>query len=279
VETTRFAPSPTGWLHLGHAYAAWYAWKASEGGAFLLRIEDIDADRVRPAYREGIYEDLRWLGLSWHEPVMQQSGRLGRYRHALETLCDLQVAYPCFCSRKEIAAEVAAAGFAPHGDGELIYPGTCRELPLAEQAVRVSRGDPFAWRLDVAKALERTGSPTWTDKRKGIQRVEHRGDPVIARKDLPTSYHLSVTVDDADQGVSLVTRGEDLFGSTSIHRMLQELLGFSVPSYDHHPLVGDEKGNRLSKRDESIALRALRDEGVRPETVLELATSRLLEGA
>ena len=277
VDTVRFAPSPTGWLHLGHAYAAWFAQSCAKGGRFLLRIEDIDAERVRPEYVDGIFEDLAWLGIVWEEPVVRQSGRFSLYEGALAHLVKGGAVYRCFCSRKQIAGEVEAAGAAPHGLPP-IYPGTCRALASAEVAARLDRGERFAWRLDMLRACSTLPPMTWTDRTKGAQHVTaDGGDPVIARKDLCASYHLSSTVDDAEQGVTLVTRGEDLFVATHVHRVLQGLLGLAVPEYDHHALVGDGQGHALSKRDHSVTLRSLRASGLSRNTVLDLARGRLLQ--
>lgn len=262
---TRFAPSPTGALHLGHAYSALFAWRAAQaaGGRFLLRIEDIDANRCRPAFEAALKEDLAWLGLSWEEPTRRQSDHMDTYRAALDRLDGLGVIYPCFCSRQEILAEIARAGGAPHGAAPL-YPGTCRHLPDAVRAQRLAAGHEHALRLDVARALAITGPLIWHDAELGAQPVrgDVLGDVVLARRDTPTSYHLSVTVDDHLQGVSLVTRGRDLLDSTHTHRLLQVLLGLDVPRWHHHPLLTNERGERLAKRDGAQSLAALRASGV-----------------
>jgi len=271
-ETTRFAPSPSGLLHLGHAYAALFAARAAgphaEGGRFLLRIEDIDADRVRPAFEAAILEDLAWLGLKWEQPVRRQSDHLADYARALQALEARGLVYPCFCTRKEIAAEIARAGAAPHGPAEAVYPGICRKLTADECARRRAAGERFALRLDMARALAgaeaaKGGPLTWHDRGKGDQRCDPRpqGDVVLARKDLGTSYHLAVVVDDAAQGVTLVTRGEDLFETSHVHRLLQALLGLPVPQYHHHRLIADDKGQRLAKRSDALSIRALREAG------------------
>jgi glutamyl-Q tRNA(Asp) synthetase len=263
---TRFAPSPTGYLHLGHAYSALFAYEAAQktGGRFLLRIEDIDPARCKPEFTEAIFEDLRWLGLSWEEPVRKQSQHLADYAAALDQLRGRGVLYPCFCTRREIMQEAAASGHAPHGDEGLIYPGTCHNLLPQQQAEKLARHKSANWRLDIAKALASTGPLTWHDRAQG--RIEAKpetfGDVVLARKDVPTSYHLSVTVDDHLQGVTLVTRGEDLFRATDIHRLLQALFGYATPDYHHHPLKCDESGRRYAKRDRAVTLRSLRAEGV-----------------
>ncbi len=271
---TRFAPSPTGFLHLGHAYSAMLAEGLARrtGGRFLLRIEDIDSSRCREEFERGISEDLAWLGLSWEEPVRMQSRHLDDYKTALDGLHNLGVLYPCFCTRREIAEEVARAGVAPHGLEGPVYPGTCRRLGREERESRLaqSEGGGFALRLDVNRAWRMTsGDLTWSDRLAGVVRAVpgELGDVVLARKDIGTSYHLAVTVDDALQGVNLVVRGEDLFQATHVHRLLQELLGLPTPDYLHHTLVGDESGRRYSKRDASITLRALREAGESPESV------------
>jgi glutamyl-Q tRNA(Asp) synthetase len=262
---TRFAPSPTGLLHLGHAFAAIVA--AESGDDFLLRIEDIDAGRSREAFILAIARDLKWLGLCWDEPVLRQSRRMDAYRAALDRLAGLGLVYPCFCTRAEIAAEIARAGEAPHGkdsplgpDGAL-YPGTCRTLSAAARARRAD--EPHALRLDAAKAAALAGPLHFTEhgKRHAVDPLLF-GDVVIARKDMPTSYHLAVVVDDAFQNVTLVTRGEDLLPSVHIQRLLQALLGLPEPSYAHHRLVLDTEGRKLSKRDGAVTLEALRAEGI-----------------
>ena len=269
---TRFAPSPTGHLHLGHAYAALRAWQAARqaGGRFLLRIEDIDRQRCRPVFELDLCEDLAWLGLDWEMPVRRQSEHFTDYRAALDRLQEQGVVYPCFCSRKDIAL----AGGAPHaGDDGPLYPGRCRRRPAAEAAALVAEGRPYATRLDVTKALAVTGPLFWDDRDAGLQRASPQslGDVVLARRDIPTSYHLSVTVDDALQGVTLVTRGHDLFAATHIHRLLQALLGLPTPDYHHHPLLTGGDGIRLSKRDGAQTLRALRAAGHTPAAVRALA--------
>ncbi|MFT4546137.1 MAG: glutamyl-Q tRNA(Asp) synthetase [Pseudoalteromonas tetraodonis] len=264
MTVTRFAPSPTGLLHLGHAYAAIFAARAGE--RFLVRIEDIDGTRVRAEYEEAIWEDLAWLGLEWEQPVRRQSEHLEDYAAALEELEAGGFAYPCFCTRREIEAAVSA----PHDPAGALYPGICRGLSSDEVVARKAAGDAFALRLDVAMAIAAVGELRWDDRGIGeqIAAPERLGDVVLARKDIATSYHLAVVVDDALQGVTLVTRGEDLLESTHVHRLLQELLGLPVPEWWHHRLVLDEAGKRMAKRDESLTLRALREGGVRPEDLL-----------
>jgi len=268
---TRFAPSPTGWLHLGHALAALVAWEAARraGGTVLLRIEDIDQTRCRAKYETALMEDLAWLGLSWPEPVRRQSGHLADYASALQRLKDQGLVYPCFCTRAEIQREVAAMASAPHGPEGPLYPGTCRAMAEAERAEKLAAGRDHAWRLDVARASAWAGPLEWRDRRLGpmTARPELLGDVVLARRDIATSYHLAVVVDDAAQGVTLVTRGEDLLVCTHGHRLLQHLLGLPASVWAHHPLVCDAAGRRLAKRDDAASLRALRAEGVTPEGV------------
>lgn len=270
---TRFAPSPTGYLHLGHAYAALFAWRAAHeaGGRFLLRIEDIDTARCRPEYEEAIGEDLAWLGLSWEEPVRRQSEHFADYEAACRSLAERDLVYPCFCTRREIAEEIARAGAAPHGPEGAAYPGTCRDLDGPERARRIARGEGFALRLDVRRALAATGELTWRDLEKGeiAARPERLGDVVLARKDTPASYHLAVSVDDALQRVTLVTRGEDLLEATHVHRLLIELLGLPVPAWRHHRLIVDAAGRRFAKRDAAATLRALREAGRSAASVRE----------
>jgi glutamyl-Q tRNA(Asp) synthetase len=278
---TRFAPSPTGFLHLGHAFAALSAYQPTHagGGRFLLRIEDIDLTRCRPEFERAIFEDLRWLGLAWEEPVRRQSEHFADYAAALAKLEAAGVVYPCFCTRKEIAAEVARAGIAPAaadnaGEGA-IYPGTCRALPPAARARRMAESQAYALRLDVAKALALVGVLDFRESgcgphgETGMQtaRTELSGDIVLARKELPTSYHLAVVVDDALQGVTLVTRGHDLFPATHVQRLLQALLGFPAPDYAHHRLVLDDQGRKFSKRDRAVTLASLREKGETPESL------------
>jgi len=275
TTVTRFAPSPSGYLHLGHAYSALYAEKAAResGGRFLLRIEDIDRGRCRPEFETAIYEDLAWLGLSWEEPVRRQSDHMDEYRVTASALEARGLLYPCFCTRKEILAEVEAAGHAPHGPDGPLYPGTCRKLSADERLARKTAGDAFALRLDVNRALAETGPLSWTEISEGEIAADPAlfGDVVLARKDVPTSYHLSVTMDDALQGVTLVTRGVDLKPATHVHRLLQALLGLPTPRYDHHGLLTDELGRRYAKRDKAATLRALREAGRTPEEVRALA--------
>lgn len=270
---TRFAPSPSGRLHLGHAYSALFASAAAENGRFLLRIEDIDLSRCRPEFEEGIYEDLAWLGLDWEMPVRRQSDHFDEYHAALTKLDEIGVIYPCFCTRKDILREVENAGQAPHGPDGVLYPGTCRSLSPAERRDLVAAGEPHALRLDMAGAVAATGPLTFHDRDRRIIEVDGPscGDVVLARKDTPTSYHLAVTVDDAVQGVTLVTRGADLLHATHIHRILQALLGLPEPEYHHHGLLTGEDGKRFAKRDRSLTLQALRDAGHSPAAVRAMA--------
>ena len=272
---TRFAPSPTGYLHLGHVRSALEGWQAARdaAGRFLLRIEDIDRGRCREEYTAAIIEDLAWLGLDWDGTVRRQSEHFDDYRAALDRLDALGVLYPCFCTRREIQAEIARAGGAPQGEAGPAYPGTCRLLGPEERGAKQRRGQDYALRLDLTRALALTGPLDWIEEG---GREPHRfradpgplGDVVLARKDTPGSYHLAVTVDDALQGVTLVTRGEDLLPATHIHRVLQGLLGLPAPRYRHHPLLRDPSGRRLAKRDHALTIRAMRAAGVRPEEVI-----------
>ena len=266
---TRFAPSPTGYLHLGHAYSALFAAEQAAGGQLLLRIEDIDRGRCRPEFDAAILEDLAWLGLRWETPVRRQSEHFADYRHALDRLAERDLLYPCFCTRKDIRREVAAAAAAPHGPDGPLYPGICRGLSPGEREERRGQGEPYALRLDMARAAAAAGPLTWRDLDRGEQaaRPEIFGDVVLARKDAPTSYHLAVTVDDALQGVTLVTRGEDLFEASHVHRLLQALLGLPTPGWRHHRLLTGPDGKRFAKRERAETLRALRDAGHAPEDI------------
>ena len=256
---TRFAPSPTGRLHLGHAYSALLGHERARtsGGRFLLRIEDFDQTRSRAEFVDGIYEDLRWLGLDWNEPVFVQSQRTAAYQAALDRLREQGLAYACFCTRADIAQSLTA----PHGDAATSYPGTCRVLPDDPER-RAST--PHCWRLDSAKALTITRLPSWreTDGREFSARDGDIDDAILARKDAPASYHLSCVVDDAAGGVTTVVRGADLRASTPIQRLLQSLLDLPEPRYLHHALVAHADGRRLAKRDLAPTLKAMRDSGV-----------------
>jgi len=275
MTVTRFAPSPTGLLHLGHVYAAGFAYQAAKAadGEFLVRLEDIDTTRVRPEYETAIFEDLEWLGMDWQHPVRKQSEHFDDYRSALARLEAMDLLYPCFCTRKEIQAEIAGAGQAPQGPDGPLYPGICRSKSKAEQEERIAAGQPYALRLDVAKARALAGSALqWTDHTHGEHEAKPEifGDVVLARKETPTSYHLAVVVDDALQGVTLVTRGEDLLPATHLHRLLQALLGLPVPEWQHHRLIMDEHGKRLAKRDQARSLRSLREAGMSAAEVWRL---------
>ncbi|MCU0893320.1 MAG: tRNA glutamyl-Q(34) synthetase GluQRS [Rhodospirillales bacterium] len=277
---TRFAPSPTGDLHLGHAYSAIYAhdFARERAGRFIVRIEDIDRARCRDAFAERHLEDLAWLGLRWEEPVVRQSARMPLYAAALARLEALDVTYPCFCTRGQIRGEVAAAQGAPQAhaaDGTSVYPGTCRGLDPARRRALIAAGRPYAVRLDTARALRQTGRLVWHDRARGRQEVDagRFGDVVIARKDVAASYHLAVVVDDAAQGVSEVTRGEDLFAATHVHRLLYGLLELPPPVWHHHPLCRDAWGRRLAKRDNDTAIRALRQRGLSADDIRALAAA------
>jgi glutamyl-Q tRNA(Asp) synthetase len=273
---TRFAPSPTGYLHLGHAHAALFAQTQARvnGGTLLLRIEDIDRTRCRPEFETAILDDLAWLGIAWTGPVRRQSDHFDEYRAALAKLEAMGLVYPCFCTR----ADIASAGNAPHdlaliGPDGPIYPGTCRALTPEARAKRIAGGNAYALRLDMEKAIARTGPLAWRDLDAGIVTAtpEAFGDIVLARKDTPTSYHLSVTHDDHLQGITLVTRGLDLRAATHVHRLLQALLGYATPDYRFHTLLTDANGRRLAKRDHAATLRALRDIGKTSDEVRALA--------
>jgi glutamyl-Q tRNA(Asp) synthetase len=267
---TRFAPSPNGFLHLGHAFSALTAFEAARaaGGRFLLRIEDVDVARARPELEAAIYEDLAWLGLAWETPVRRQSEHFDDYATALERLEDRGLLYPCFCTRSEIERALTA----PHGPEGAIYPGTCRALGADERTGRIAAGRPFARRLDLAAALAAAGPLEYveSDARVAVeaQRLHAEiGDVVLARKDVPASYHVAVVYDDALQGVTHVIRGADLAFATALHRVLQRLLALPVPRWRHHRLVTDAAGKRFAKRDGAATLRALRAEGVTPAEI------------
>jgi glutamyl-Q tRNA(Asp) synthetase len=268
---TRFAPSPSGLLHLGHAFSAviGHSQSSRSHGKFRLRIEDLDQTRCRPEFVHGIYEDLRWLDLDWNEPVLVQSQRTDKYEAALEQLKERSLVFACFCTRSDIALSLTA----PHGDAATLYPGTCREIsddPARRAAL------PHSWRLNSTKAVELAGLPSWTetDGRKFTAKANDIGDAILARKDAPASYHLSCVVDDAASGVTMVVRGGDLRSSTPVQRLLQKLLGLPEPTYLHHPLITHDDGRRLAKRDRAPTLQAMRAAGVDGK---ELA-QRLLSG-
>jgi glutamyl-Q tRNA(Asp) synthetase len=277
----RFAPSPNGYLHLGHALSALvnFDMARAAGGRFLLRMEDIDAARCRPRYEQAICEDLTWLGMLWEEPVRRQSAHFDGYRAALARLDSLGFVYPSFETRGEIARLVAErdaqAGWPRDPDGAPLYPGNARSLSVAQRNARLQSGQPYALRLDMAAAMARAGPLTFTETGAGPQGEtgiisalpQNWGDVVLARKEMPTSYHLSVVIDDAHQGVTHIVRGGDLFWATSVHRLLQALLGLPSPAYHHHRLVLDDAGRKLSKSTRATSLRALREGGATPADI------------
>lgn len=270
---TRFAPSPTGYLHLGHAFSAMTAARLADRGRFLLRIEDIDRDRCRTDYEQAIFDDLDWLGLDWPLPVMRQSDRLPHYHSAIQQLTDLGLTYPCHCRRGDIRAALSAPqeGALPHGPDGLIYPGTCRSRDMAMAA------PDDVIRLNAAAAFDilKRDHLSFTEQG-GQQRIDRAGflagigDIILSRRGMGTSYHLAVVIDDAAQDVTLVTRGRDLFESTWIHVLLQMLLDLPIPAYHHHRLIRDETGKRLAKRDDARALRQLRIEGATPGDICKM---------
>ena len=272
---TRFAPSPSGELHLGSAYSAWTGWhRAREAdGRFLVRIEDIDIRRCKRAFEMAILDDLRWLGFTWDGEVRRQSENFATYGRALDQLGGRGLIYPCFCSRAAIERELAASANAPHGPDGPLYPGTCRHLSPQERRDRIAAGHEHCLRLDAERAASEAGHYHFDDESLG--RVEGEpmlmGDFVIARKDTPTSYHLAVTVDDHVQGVTLVTRGLDVLPSTHVHGLLQKLLGYETPRYAHHELLTDASGRRFAKRDRDMTIRAMRESGMTPRQVVERA--------
>lgn len=286
-DVLRFAPSPNGWLHLGHAYSALFAHEMARnlGARFLLRIEDIDIGRCRPEYEGAIYEDLRWLGIEWEEPVRRQSEHFADYERHLKRLRDMELVYPCFATRKEIQDAIIATGIPLQNwpvdpDGAPLYPGIYKDISRERLNDLMWDGRTYAWRLDTERALaeaERIACGPITFMEEGESPRGHKGpiavqpelfgDVVIARKDVPTSYHLAVVTDDALQGVTLVTRGQDLFAATYIHRILQVLLGLPEPRYHHHGLIRDETGRRLSKSAKDMGLRELRAAGNSPKDI------------
>jgi glutamyl-Q tRNA(Asp) synthetase len=269
---TRFAPSPTGLLHLGHAYAAQIArdLAISQAGEFLLRFEDIDSTRIRQEYFNHIEEDLAWLGLIWNGPPLRQTDRLPAYEAALLTLRKLGVVYPCFCTRRSIDEELSRMRGAPQGPEGPQYPGTCRMLSETERDEKIAAGRSLSWRLEAKQAAVLSGPLQFTDHHRGHIAVDpaQLGDVILARKDIGTSYHLAVVVDDAFQAISHVTRGEDLLAATHVHRLLQCLLNLPEPQYFHHRLLLDAEGRRLAKRHDALSIRTLRETGHSPESVL-----------
>ncbi|MGQ3102055.1 MAG: tRNA glutamyl-Q(34) synthetase GluQRS [Sphingopyxis solisilvae] len=275
---TRFAPSPTGDLHLGHAYSAVLAHDAARaaGGTFLIRIDDIDGSRSREDYVAASLADLTWLGLGWDGEPLRQSAQLGNYAAALDTLRARDLVYPCFCTRADIAASLSA----PHGPSGAVYPGTCRDLPAPERNRRMV-GEPHCWRLDTARALTVAGDLAWKEQGWGPRSANPlaHGDIVLARKDAPASYHLASTLDDAAMGVTHIIRGADLIAATDVHRLLQALLDLPTPLYRHHALVCGADGKRLAKRDAPASLASLRAAGVvGPTLAADLAAGRLPTG-
>jgi glutamyl-Q tRNA(Asp) synthetase len=275
----RFAPSPNGYLHLGHALSALlnFDMARAAGGRFLLRIEDIDSTRCRPEFEAAIHEDLAWLGIAWELPVRRQSEHFDAYRTALDRLTEMGLIYPSFESRGEIARMVAARGDnAPRDpDGAPLYPGDARTLGVEERKRRMASGAPYALRIDMAAALKKAGPLSWQETGLGPEgetgevpaQPQAWGDVVLGRKDVPTSYHLAAVVDDALQGVTHVVRGQDLFWATSVHRLLQHLLGLPAPAYHHHRLILDAEGRKLSKSTKATALRELRNQGLKPAEI------------
>lgn len=275
---TRFAPSPTGDLHLGHAYSAVLAHGAARAanGRFLIRIDDIDGSRSREEHVAAALADLRWLGIDWDGDPVRQSDRLDSYAAALDNLRARGLVYPCFCTRADIAASLSA----PHGPSGAVYPGTCRSLPDAERARRMAT-EPHCWRLDMARATAEAGELVWEEAGQALRRADPtaHGDIVLARKDAPASYHLASTLDDAALGVTHIIRGADLIASTDVHRLLQALLGLAVPRYRHHALVCGPDGKRLAKRDAAASLASLRAAGIDGASLAaDLAAGRLPAG-
>lgn len=270
---TRFAPSPNGFLHVGHAFSALTAFRRAEeeGGRFLLRLEDIDHTRCKPEYEEAIFEDLAWLGIKWEEPVLRQSERFPVYAAALERLTGLGLTYPCFCSRKDIAAEIDDIANAPHGTMGPIYPGTCCNLSHAEQEERMAAGDAHSIRFNVEAVG--SGNLSFQEETKGTvtARPEILGDVILKGRDYPVAYHLAVVIDDAAQEITHVIRGRDLFEATHIHRLLQDVLELPTPVYHHHNLVTDQAGNRIAKRDGGHFIRTFRGYGMTPAEIPALA--------
>lgn len=277
-RSLRFAPSPTGFLHIGHAFSAWFAAGQNSDSAhsFILRLEDIDQTRCRPEFENALIEDLSWLGFTWPTPVRRQSEHFAEYKKVIESLDESGLTYPCFCTRKEIEEEIARSPSAPHGPEGHLYPGTCSHLSLTERADKIAAGLPYAIRLNMQEALRRTGALRWHDLRQGWQeaRPDMMGDVILARKDTPASYHLCVTWDDALQNIDLVTRGEDLFHATHLHRLLQALLSLPTPAYNHHEMLVDSEGKRFAKRNKGVTLRDLKERGFAPEQIRSIIAER-----
>lgn len=274
MPVSRFAPSPTGPLHLGHAFSALMAHDAARSGSgrFHLRIDDLDDGRVRDGWRAAIDADLAWLGLLPDGPPLVQSTRLAAYAAALDRLRAMGLVYPCFCTRGDIAAAVAASVAAPHGPDGAPYPGICRALAPAHAEARLAAGEAAAWRLDMAEATRRVGPLAWHDANAGhvLADPQGSGDVVLARRDGAFAYHLSSTLDDAVMAIDTVVRGADLFGATHIHRLLQALLDLPTPAYHHHRLVGDASGRRLAKRSDAASLAGLRAKGTDPAALVAM---------
>lgn len=272
--TTRFAPSPTGYLHLGHVYAAKVAHNLARehNGQYLLRFEDIDTTRTREIFYQTILEDLAWLSIHHDHTPLRQTDRLSHYSAAISTLRDLGILYPCFCSRKDIAKELSHITNAPHGPEGTLYPQTCRNLSQSEIHQQLELGNSPSWRINTSKAQELTGDLTFTDRIHGEITVNHDllGDVILSRKDIGTSYHIAVVVDDAFQEITHVTRGDDLLPSTHIHAVLQKLLSLPQPIYNHHRLITDIDGDRLAKRNAPLSIKTLREQGHSPEQVLAM---------
>lgn len=276
---TRFAPSPTGYLHLGHLYAALFARNlaAKQGGRFLLRYEDIDTTRVREHFYQATEDDLKYANIHWDGKALRQTDRFSEYAKALEKLKKLGVVYPCFCTRRDIERELKNLTRAPHGPDGPLYPGTCKKLSTDEIQQNLTVGMTPAWRLDAQKAKELTGELTFHDSFLGEITVDHHqlGDLVLARKDIGTSYHIAVVVDDAHQNITDVTRGKDLLESTHLHRILQILLDLPEPRYHHHDLVCDDNGERLAKRNAALSIHELKEKGLTADELIDLAVKNL----
>ena len=273
-NNTRFAPSPTGHMHLGHVFSALFSYEAAKklGGKFILRIEDIDSQRSSKVFEESIYEDLEWLQIKYSTDIRYQADNMDDYKGAIKELQKLDMVYPCFCSRSDIKAEIMRAGNAPHEEETSIYPGTCRRLSKEERIKKIAIGTSFAWRLNIRAAAKKLGNLVWRDLRLGKHTVPvgTMGDVVLARKDVPTSYHLSATLDDHIQRIGLVTRGEDLVSATHVHKIIQSLLELKSPIYLHHPLILDSKGVRLSKRTRAQTVKSLKTSGLKRNDVIDL---------
>lgn len=283
MPRVRFAPSPTGHLHLGHAYSAWRNWQEKSDGGFLLRIEDIDA-RSKPEFEADLLEDLAWLGFEHSGEVVRQSARGALYGKALEQLKQSGLMYPCFCSRKQIKEELERLGSAPQSDGVMSlgspYPGTCKKIVAKSARNRVNIGEPHVWRLDLSAAIARFGQPEFLGS-DGVCHLAPMGgvsDPILGRRDTPFSYHLCCVVDDAEQGIELVVRGRDLLPAVGVHRLIQQILGLPEPRYVHHPLVLSESGERLAKRTGARSIREYRRDGLSPDQVIQKALSQLEAG-